>query len=268
MNFLSWLGKKLSPQRGKIESPRSVPELLQAAHALLLLQKYDEARIPLLKAIQFRDGINEPEIINYILTSLTATWIFTEHYDDGIAFFSGYIRSHPKESVPYRERASCFWYMGQFQEAIRDYSQALELKPGDIVSLSGRGQTFAEAGDYVRAMPDLNLALLTLKAVSIANNSWKEWCAEIEAFVHNGKGVTLAGLGASEPAMAEFELSIRMSPENAWVYHNRAHVHDRAGNLELAREDYQKALVMKNPALSPRRKAHAQARLRELSNHS
>jgi hypothetical protein len=64
MNFLSWLGKKLSPQRGKIESPRSVPELLQAAHALLLLQKYDEARIPLLKAIQFRDGINEPEIIN------------------------------------------------------------------------------------------------------------------------------------------------------------------------------------------------------------
>jgi|SRR5580692_10804966 tetratricopeptide (TPR) repeat protein len=268
MNFLSWLGKKLSLQPARVESPRNVPELLQEAHALLLVQKYDEARTPLLKAIQSRESINEPEAINYILMSLGITWILTDRYDEGIAFFSEYICNHPTESVPYRERASCFWYKGHFQEAIRDYSQALELKPGDILSLSGRGQTLAEAGDYVRAMPDLNLALVTLQAVSMQNNIWKKWCEEIEAFVHNGKGVALAGLGAGDSAMAEFELSIKMSSENAWVYHNRAQVHDRADNLDLAREDYQKALDMKNPALSPRRKSHAQARLRELLNHS
>jgi tetratricopeptide (TPR) repeat protein len=268
MKLLRWLGEKLSPQRENVESPRNVPDLLQEAHALLVLQKYDEARAPLLKAIQFGDSINEPETINYILTSLGLTWILTERYEDGIAFYSEHISSHPKDPASYRERASLFWYNGQLEDAIRDYSQALELKPGDILSLSGRGQTFAEADDYVRAMPDLNLALLTIKAVSMQNPIWKKWCEEIEAFVHNGKGFALAGLGASDPAMAEFEVSIIMSPENAWVYHNRAQVYDRAGSHELAREDYQKALVMKNPALSPRRKAHAQRRLRELSNHS
>jgi predicted negative regulator of RcsB-dependent stress response len=40
------------------------------------------------------------------------------------------------------------------------------------------------------------------------------------------------------------------------------------GNRENARADYQKALTKKNPALSPNRKAHAQARVRELSSRS
>jgi tetratricopeptide (TPR) repeat protein len=268
MKFLRWLGTKFSLQRGRVESPKNVYELLQQAHAHLLLQKYDEARPLLLKAIGFRDTINEPETINYILTSLVTTWILTERYDDGIAFFSEYISSHPKDSAPYCDRAGCFWYKGQFQEAVRDYSHALELKPNDILSLSGRGQTLAEAGEYVSAMADLNLALLTLKAVSMQNTSWNKWCEEIEAFVRNGKGVALAGLGESGLAMAEFELSIKLSSENAWVFHNRAQVHDRAGSREKSLEDYKKALAMKNPALSPRRKAHAQARLRELSNRS
>jgi len=41
-----------------------------------------------------------------------------------------------------------------------------------------------------------------------------------------------------------------------------------ACNRENAIADYQKALSKKNPALSPKRNAHAQARIRELSNHS
>jgi Flp pilus assembly protein TadD len=68
--------------------------------------------------------------------------------------------------------------------------------------------------------------------------------------------------------MDEFEVSIRLSPENAWVYHNRGQVYELAGNRENARADYQKALTKKNPALSPNRKAHAQARVRELSSRS
>jgi hypothetical protein len=41
-----------------------------------------------------------------------------------------------------------------------------------------------------------------------------------------------------------------------------------AGDQENAIADYQKALSKKNPALTPKRKANAQARIRELYNHS
>ena len=50
-------------------------------------ENYDKARTPLLQAIGSRDDINQPETIGYILTSLGSTWLLTERYGDGIAFF-------------------------------------------------------------------------------------------------------------------------------------------------------------------------------------
>ena len=232
------------------------------------LEEYDKARASLLKAIGSRDTINEPKTISYVLLSLGSRWLLTEQYEDGITFFSKYLSRYPEDSAAYCGRAEALWYTGRLQEAIRDYSRALELKPSDILSLSGRGQVLAEVGENGRAVEDLNLALLTLKTVSTPDSSWYKWYEHIEAFVHNGKGFALAGLGESRLAMDEFEVSMRLSPDNAWVYHNRAQVYDRAGSREKATEDYQKALTKKNPPLTPNKKAHAQARVRELSNRS
>jgi tetratricopeptide (TPR) repeat protein len=268
MKFLRWIGARLSPQRGKGESLSKVYQLLQEAHAHMRLEEYDKARASLLEAIGSRDSINEPQTISYILMSLASTWLLTDQYEDGVEFFSKYLSRYPEDSAAYCGRAEFLWYAGRLQEAIRDYSRALELKPTDILSLSGRGQVLAEVGENARAVEDLNLALLTLKTVSKPDASWDKWYEQIEAFVHNGRAFALAGLGESGRAMDEFEVSIRLSPENAWVYHNRAQVYDRAGSREKASEEYQKALAKKDPALCPNRKAHAQARVRELSNRS
>jgi len=232
------------------------------------LEEYDKARAPLLQVIESRDSINEPETISYILTSLGATWLLTERYEDGIAFFSRYIDRYSGDSEAYCGRAEALWYTGRLQDAIRDYSRALELKPSNVLALSGRGQVLAEAGQHGRAIEDLDLALRALKTVSTPDASWARWYEQIEAFVHNGRAFALAGLGENGAAMDEFEVSIKLSPENAWVYHNRGQVYERVGNREKASADYQKALTNKNPVLSPNRRAHAQARLRELSNRS
>jgi Tfp pilus assembly protein PilF len=268
MKFLRWIGARLSPQPRKRESHNNVHQLLQEAHDHLRLGEYDKARTPFLQAIGSRDDINEPETISYILTSLGATWLLTERYEDGIAFFSRYIDRYSEDSEAYSGRAEALWYMGRLQDAIRDYSRALELKPNNIMSLSGRGQVLGEAGEHGRAIEDLDLALRAFETVSTPDASWAKWYEQIEAFVHNGRAFALAGVGKNGAAMDEFEVSIRLSPENAWVYHNRGQVCELAGDQENAIADYQKALSKKNPALTPKRKAHAQARIRELSNHS
>lgn len=268
MKFLRWIGAKLSPRDSKTESTGDVYQLIHEVHSRLLLGDYEKARALLLPAIGSRDRLQDPAAINYILRALEATWLFTERYEDAIAFFSEYISTYPEDSAAYGGRAASLWYAGRLQEAIRDYSRALELKPSDILSLSGRGQVLAEVGENGRAMEDLNLALQALRTVSIPDSSWAKWYEQAEAFVRNGRGFALAGLGERGPALDEFEQSISLSPENAWVYHNRAQVYDRAGDREKASEDYQKALTKKNPALSPIRKQHAQARVRELSNLS
>ena len=265
MRFPKIFTKKFSRPSAEADSTAIVYQLIHEAHGHLLSEQYDKARAPLLRAVELRDLLRDAAAIEYILASLDATWLFTERYQDAIAFFSDYISRYPKDSAAYGGRAAALWYTGRLQEAVRDYSHALELSSRDILSLSGRGQVLAELGEHGRAIEDLNLALQTLTTVSAPNSSWAKWYQEAEAFVRNGKGFALAGLGETAHAMNEFGTSIGLSPENAWVYHNRAQVHDRAGSSESAVADYEKALAKKGPALSPLRREHAQTRLRDLS---
>jgi tetratricopeptide (TPR) repeat protein len=266
MKFLRWVAARFSGRRREAESSGNVGWLIREAHAHLESGAYDKARVLLLQAIASGDDSRNPATTRYILLGLASTWLLTEQYEDGIAFFSEYTDRHPKDSAAYCGRAAALWYMGRLQDAIRDYSRALELKPDDILSLSGRGQVLAEVGEYARAMEDLDLALRALKDGSKPDPSWTTWYQENEAFVHNGRGVAFAGLGEHGPAIEEFELSITLSPQNAWVYHNRAQFYDLADNREKASTDYHRALTEQRPALSPIRRKHAQARLRELQN--
>ncbi len=264
MKLIRWIATRFSTRRfeGRV---REMHLLLQRAHAHLRLEEYDEARPFLLEVIASRDSINDPDVIAYTLSALDATWLLTERYEDGIAFFSEYINRYPTDPEAHSGRAAALWYLGRHQDAIRDYSRALELKPSHILSLSGRGQVFAEVGEHAKAIVDLDSALNALRTASAPDDSWKEWYQQVEAFVHNGRGFALAGLGDHAAALDEFERSISLCPGNAWVYHNRAQFYDRLGDLEKSGEDYRKALMKRNPALSPIKRSLAEARLSALS---
>jgi tetratricopeptide (TPR) repeat protein len=95
-----------------------------------------------------------------------------------------------------------------------------------------------------------------------------QWYEHIEAFVRNGRAVALAALGEDISAMREFESSLTLCPENAWVYYNRARVEDGARNLEKARLDYQTALAKDGPALNLIQRERARARVREIESRS
>jgi tetratricopeptide (TPR) repeat protein len=268
MTFIRWLTSLFSRHRREDATGLQLYLLLQHAHAHLQLEEYDEARALLLQVIASRDSITDPSAIAYILNALDTTWLLTERYEDGIAFFSEYISRYPEEPDAYSGRADSLWYSGRHRDAISYYSRALELQPNHILSLLGRGQVFAEAGEYAKAIEDLDAALNTLKAVPAADPSWTKWYGQIEAFVYNGRGFALAALGDLAGAEKEFQLSINLGSENAWVYHNRGQVYDRAGDGGKATAEYRMALMKKDPALSPIRKKHAEARLSELSSRS
>lgn len=257
---------RLRAKRKVVEPLSEVRRLVYLAYGHLLMEEYDQARAVLLQAAQFRHAIEEQDTVNYLLTSLGSTWVFKEQYEEGIAFFTDYISRYPRDFAAYRGRAEVLWYSGRLQEAIEDYSRSLELKPMDIASLSGRGQVLAELGNYELAMKDLDLALESLRAAPKTDPSWARWYEQIEAFVHNGRGLAVGGLGEMQTSMDEFELSIKMSPENAWAYHNRARINDSAGNQEKAKVDYEKALKKKKPPLNPLRRGQVQSRLTQLSH--
>lgn len=257
----------------KLHRPSTAPEvgpdfydLLQQAHVHLTAQDVDQARPLLLKALQYRDHLAYQSALEYILMGLAGTWLLAERYDEGIAFFSDYITRFPTDSEGYHCRGENLWYAGRLQEAMRDYTQALELKPNSLLCLMGRGQVSAELGEHPNALHDLELALQKLDSEKISDSASALWYTQIEAFTRNGKGFALAGLGQISPAMEEFELSSRLVPDNAWVYYNRAQVHERLGNRKEAMNDYRKSLEKISPKLSPIKRTYAEARLAELSS--
>ena len=253
----------------KLQKPLDgVYALAQEAYVHLQAQQFDLASTPLLRAIGLRASITDPVLVAYLLGALETTWLLTERYDEAIAFFSSHITSYPQDAEAYRARGAALWYVGKLQEAIPDYTSALDLKPNDCLSLSGRGQVWAESGHYAKGLQDLDLALKSLPTVGSADRAWLPWRTQSEAFIRNGRGLALSGLGETVASMREFDQSIALSPDNAWVYHNRAQAHERVGALRSARADYQQSLIKAEPALNPARREKAKARLRELPKSS
>jgi tetratricopeptide (TPR) repeat protein len=90
------------------------------------------------------------------------------------------------------------------------------------------------------------------------------WKTQFEAFARNGRAAAYAGLGNFAGALAEFDKSVGLWPENAWVYFNRAEAYRRQGDLGNAAENYSLALTKKQPKLTRLKRSHAEEMLRSL----
>jgi hypothetical protein len=96
--FVRWITSLFSGRRRGDAATSELSLLLQRAHVHLQSEEYDDARALLLQVIAARDSIADPNTIAYTLDALDTTWLFTERYEEGIAFFSEYIRKRHAES--------------------------------------------------------------------------------------------------------------------------------------------------------------------------
>jgi len=213
MKFWSSVSQILHKSSRKPEPVPDFRAMMSEIHSLLNAEEYTKARQILLIAVGSRDKITDAPTIDWVLQTLEATWLFQDEFEEQLAFFTGYLKKYPYDVAAYRARASAFWYSDRLQDAINDYSRALELNPVDILSRSGRGQILAELGESTRAIEDLDVALRTIETTARPDESRVHWCRAAEAFARRGRGVALAGLSQFREALNEFAQSIALSPE-------------------------------------------------------
>ncbi len=221
--------------------------LLGLAGSYLQTENYSEARHCLLRALESKAAIKDPQILRGILGWLALTWQQTDQYRESTDFFSEYISKYPDDAIAFTLRAGSRWYSGELQRAIDDYSQALALDPNDVLALSGRGQVFVECGEFSRALQDLDCALKGLEQLGSVDTAWK---TSAKAYVLNGRAAAYAGLGESDRSQEEFDQSVALCPKNAWVYFNRAEAYERRGDMKHAIENYKLSLTMSEPRLN------------------
>jgi len=246
---------------GRRNSEQIVTRLVELAWSKFQGGNYIEARGLLLRTLEFKNEIQNPILLEWILTTLSKTWEETEEYQKWTEFFSDFIAQNPNQAVAYHLRGQSHWYGGSLSDAVADYSRALELNPKDVSAFLGRGQVFMERRDFNRAIEDLDAALGSIDSVPGADAVWN---AEFEAFARNGRAASYAGLGDLGRALEEFGKSIDLCPENAWVYYNLAEAYQNHGDQKNAVENYKLALVKNKPKLTLRKRTDAETALRAL----
>jgi tetratricopeptide (TPR) repeat protein len=128
-------------------------------------------------------------------------------YEEAIAHYTEAIRLDPAYMVAYQSRGNAYHHLGKNEEAIADYTEAIRLDPGHRPAYHGRGNAYCELNEYEKAIADYTEAIRLEPRNTVAYQS---------------RGNAYRALGEYEAAIADYEEVIGLDPEYAPAYNNLA----------------------------------------------
>jgi tetratricopeptide (TPR) repeat protein len=170
----------------------------------------------------------------------------------------------PDYAEAYNNRGITFKDMGQFDDALADYSKAVSLKPNYIDALYNCGIALQQLNRLDEAIVSYSKAILLrpnyVKALNNRGNIFKdldrldEALADLskavklkpdDAVALNNRGLVLRGLGRFEAAMSDSNAAILLNENFAEAFHNRALILKDLECLEDALVDFNKVISLK-----------------------
>ncbi|MDX2201477.1 MAG: CHAT domain-containing protein [Hyphomicrobiaceae bacterium] len=130
----------------------------------------------------------------------------------------------------YSRRASAYLYSDKYEDAISDYSKALEIAPQLTDARNNRGLTYRLMKQPDRAIEDHN---------AVIEMGTKDARA---ALAHYHRGLAYRVKGDSDRAMADFSEAITLNPKDADFFIARARGYSQKGDNERVVADYTQAI--------------------------
>ncbi len=235
------------------EDPRP---LSGRAFALIVLGNTDRANEDANRAIECSPECAD-EIQRRTATANVYRLLRAEDYDSALEATHQIVADYPDESLGYRIRAHVHWEREEYVESCEDYTRVIEMEGITSDCLSARGQVQAELGEWDRALADLN------QAVEMARQAGQTM---VLAYALNGRSVTLAGMERYGESVRDFEESVRLCPNNPWVYYHRGIREFHLNKLADAKEFLELALKLSDPPLSKRKNQRAKITLEAIAS--
>ncbi|MEM7336081.1 MAG: tetratricopeptide repeat protein [Chloroflexota bacterium] len=126
-------------------------------------------------------------------------------------------------------RGNTYHDMGQLEDALNDYTQAISLNPQDAVAFYNRGSTYHDMGQLEDALNDYT------QAISLNPQ---------DAVTFNNRGNAYNDMGQLKDALNDFTQAIILNPQNAVAFYNRGCTYQDMGQLEDALNDFTQALAI------------------------
>jgi tetratricopeptide (TPR) repeat protein len=155
------------------------------------------------------------------------TWKQSHVYGSQIILWQDTIAKNPSAWMPYDNLGVAIANNGQFDEAIRQYQEAIRLKP-----------------DYADAHYNLGNALFKYGRIDEAIGEYQEAIRlnPNDADLYNNLGFALDKQGRADAAINEYQEAIRLKPDDALMRNNLGNTLLQKGRLDEAMVCFQKAL--------------------------
>ncbi len=155
--------------------------------------------------------------------------LFKDDYDHAIADYTQAIQLKPDYAEAYDSRGLAYGRKRELDLAIADYDQAIQLKPDDATAYNNRGFAYVFRGDYDRAFTDFDQAIQFEPDLAVA---------------YVNRGAIYGDRGDYDRAIADFDQAIQFKPNFADAYYNRGSVYDDKGDYNRAIADFDQAIKL------------------------
>jgi tetratricopeptide (TPR) repeat protein len=182
-----------------------------AQHSIKLLLQFIESDPPithwqelvaaadtLLKKVADEPSFS-PKLQAHIYRKRGFAYNMLREYQQAIADFNQAIELDSNYARAYASRGRIYRTIGEYELAINDYNRALELRPNYAWAYAGRGQTNSLRNEYIQSINDLN------RAIEIDPNY---------AWAYLLRGYTHLWLKDMEKARMDFIQSVELGPKN------------------------------------------------------
>lgn len=171
---------------------------------------------------------------------------FKRNYDLAIADLSAAIKLDSSDEALFRFLGDAYYGKQDYDRAIAEYSAAIRLDATNPYSFSGRAAAHQKKSAFDEALSDLNAAMkLDPKSKNF----------------HFARGNAHFGKGDYARAVEDFNVAVEGNPKNPYVLNRRADAYQKAGNVDMARADYQKVLDMPASPYAAEAQKHARQQI-------
>jgi len=167
-------------------------------------------------------------IIILVATYSGMTFQRNKVWKDELTLWSDVISKSPNKARPYLNRGVAYWENNQRENALADYSKAVELNPKYFShAYLNLGIADASFGNFEKAI------ISYTKTIEIDPSN-------LEAY--SSRGIAYAGINENEKALLDFQTAIKLNPNYPKVYYNRGNIYMNKQQWESAINDFTKAV--------------------------
>ena len=151
------------------------------------------------------------------------------NYQAALTNYNQAIQLDPNFANAYFSRGNAYSELGDKQKAIADYTQTIQLNPKDAIAYYKRGNAYYLLGDKQKAISDYT------QAIQLDPKN---------AAAYNNRGNAYSDLGDKQKEIADYNQAIELDPKNAYAYNNRGLAYSDLGDKQNAIADYTQAIQL------------------------